>query len=485
APGLDAARGNLKDARRAARARRRGASPGPATDGAPPAEPFPTGEILDLLRRTPRRLSAGIVVRDDAVHLPACLASLSTCAAEILVVDARAAAAAGAAPLAAGGATLLRPRRLDDQAEARNALLRRARGDWVLLLDAAERLTAEGAAALPAALGDHRVLYHALEIRRGAPFGARLEVRLIRNAPGIRFHGRAEARATASLAALERRIGLGGGEPPIVVLGAGDSCAAAPADAARREALLRRDLAEDPTDGDALRARAWFDLRDGRPERALEPLRQARRTLLGAGRRPVPLDLEEATTLEALCLLRLERAREAADLIVWYHGRCRETSNTLYIAGAAAKAQGDAPRAADLLRRALDLRGRPGYLEALPEVAGAALPALYGSTLLERGDRAGARAAFSEALGRDARDLPAALGLIALQLSEGQGLQAAEGLDRLAAERGDDPRTWIAAGVLLDGFPALGEVSAAWMQEGRRRFPGHAEIARRAGRGAA
>jgi len=99
---------------------------------------------------TPPRLSATLIVRDEADRLPACLASLAGLADEIVVVDTGStdntmdiAAAAGARihhhPLAGFGPT-------------KQFALSQATGTWVLSIDADERVTPRLAVAIRRAI---------------------------------------------------------------------------------------------------------------------------------------------------------------------------------------------------------------------------------------------------------------------------------------------------------------------------------------------
>lgn len=139
------------------------------------------------------RISACLIVRDEAALLPRCLRSLRGAYDELCVVDtgsrddtpelARRAGARFASFTACNGAD----GKIEDFAAARNAALALATGDWILQIDADEVL-ARGAAA--------RVRRHArgdaggvmVTVRDGAEHW--LSLRLVRRAPGLRYVGR-------------------------------------------------------------------------------------------------------------------------------------------------------------------------------------------------------------------------------------------------------------------------------------------------------
>jgi tetratricopeptide (TPR) repeat protein len=94
----------------------------------------------------PERLTVAILAHEASVELQPTLLSVQTLAEEVLVsvpADHEFARMARAA-----GATVVPTSRLDDFSHARNDLLARATGDWVLWLDAGERLSPEMAERL-------------------------------------------------------------------------------------------------------------------------------------------------------------------------------------------------------------------------------------------------------------------------------------------------------------------------------------------------
>jgi hypothetical protein len=164
---------------------------------------------------TVKTLSIAMIVRDEARTLPRCLASLEGLGAELVVVDTG--SADDTPGLAArAGAIVAHVPWTGDFAEARNAALERATGDWVLVLDADESLPPETHAALPATLADAtRDGFAALSlvVRNHAPPGelaawqdARL-VRLFRRDPRHRYRGAIHEQIAAAIVEAGGRIG--------------------------------------------------------------------------------------------------------------------------------------------------------------------------------------------------------------------------------------------------------------------------------------
>jgi glycosyltransferase involved in cell wall biosynthesis len=92
------------------------------------------------------RVTALIIARDEADHLPDCLATLGWAQEVVVVVDAASRDATEA--IARRQTDLVIRRRFDDFAGQRNAGLDRATGDWVFAIDADERVTPELAAEI-------------------------------------------------------------------------------------------------------------------------------------------------------------------------------------------------------------------------------------------------------------------------------------------------------------------------------------------------
>jgi glycosyltransferase involved in cell wall biosynthesis len=76
-----------------------------------------------------------------------------------------------------------------DFSEARNAALDRARGDWILYIDADERLVEPDRGTIEALLTESSAVAFRLELRPGLESSAYLEYRIWRNDPQIRFEG--------------------------------------------------------------------------------------------------------------------------------------------------------------------------------------------------------------------------------------------------------------------------------------------------------
>lgn len=156
---------------------------------------------------TPRdpRVSACLIVRDEAGHIDACLESLAGFADEIVVVD-----------TGSGDDTVERARRHGarihhfpwngDFSAARNEAVARARGAWVLTIDADERLAIPAGFDRAALLASPHLAYR-LWIRPHRKVTPLAVLRLWRRNAGIAYRGRFHESVTADVARLAAETG--------------------------------------------------------------------------------------------------------------------------------------------------------------------------------------------------------------------------------------------------------------------------------------
>lgn len=134
------------------------------------------------------RLSASLIVRDESAFIEDCLASLVGIVDEIVLVDTGSRddtlAKAGRYPIA-----LHHFPWVGDFSAARNFAIERSTGDWILYIDADERLGVPDRAALSAMLDERDKAAFTLRLHPRVGWTAYAEMRLFRNDPRIRFRG--------------------------------------------------------------------------------------------------------------------------------------------------------------------------------------------------------------------------------------------------------------------------------------------------------
>lgn len=133
------------------------------------------------------RLTAAMIVRDEAEYLGGCLESLRDLVDEVVIVDTG--STDGSQGLARRhGARVEEIRWRGDFAAARNAALEIATGDWILYIDADER--AHGARKnLDPLFAGPEIAALTVRFRPVSGFTRYREIRLFRNRPELRFRG--------------------------------------------------------------------------------------------------------------------------------------------------------------------------------------------------------------------------------------------------------------------------------------------------------
>ena len=360
----------------AARARRAGyalAVAGDVVVAAPNEPPAPEAEFAAFRAAWPgeaaayRRAPAGgwarrptvslcMIVRDEEQYLPDCLASVRDLVDEIVVVDTG--SADRTKEIAAGfGARVVDFAWVDDFAAARNESLRHAAGDWVLWMDADDRLAeadrvafrglAAGLAFAPSAYVFKCVCLP------DDPAGAATvvdHVRLFRNDPRLRWRYRVHEQILPAV----RAVGMPVAWAPVAVTHVGYAAPGARGGKRERDLrLLRLEEREQPDDPFTLFNLGAVLLEAGRPAEALEPLSRSL-----AGSAPRDSIVRKLYAQVARCHQLLGRDDEALRGV----GRGREVypddAELLTLGAELHRARGEWAEAAGCWRRLVD--GRDG-----------------------------------------------------------------------------------------------------------------------------
>jgi len=226
------------------------------------------------------RIALCVIARDEAQFIGGCLASASSAVDQIIVVD------TGSTDETASiarqhGAKVVNHRWNDHFAEARNAALSHVQADWILLLDADERLASGAGPLVRAAAASNEFdcglmpLHNASSItaseadiligksRIGEPS---LLPRLLRFTTDLRWEGAIHETVTSWLRNKGRRVGEV--SAPIVHFGAIPSVRERLGKDARNLRLLELRCTEDPTDHIGLTYLAREHIRVGQVDRA-------------------------------------------------------------------------------------------------------------------------------------------------------------------------------------------------------------------------
>jgi len=419
--------------------------------------------------------------------LPGCLASVAGLADEVVLVDTGSSDATRALAVRAGARVYDRPWD-DDFSAPRNLALARATGDWVLQLDADERLAPGSAEGVRRALarsdldlglvwihdaageGDDPAEVVSGRRRHGRPLPA---PRLVRRRPGVAYRGIVHETVEDSVLALGGRQEV---LPDVHLahLGGAPARRASLAKGARNLALLERRRALEPG---ALAPVAWLAVEYWQAGRTEEAARAAAEgwSRVGAGTSPGAAHL--LGVVRALSLLRAgeaDGAREAAERLAALAGR---SADALHLRGLAAEAQ--ARREADAGRRRARLEEaaaahrealapRPPDPYALLDGADAREPWLRLATvLLQLGRPAEAAEAFRAARLAGADERAARLGEVEAILDGGDAAAALAALEP-ALDR--HPDGWVLAAAAARALGARGE-ARLFLDRAAERIP--------------
>jgi tetratricopeptide (TPR) repeat protein len=191
-------------------------------------------------------LTAALIVRDEAINLGPCLESVRGLVDDIVVVDTGSVDESPA--IAAGyGARVVHHAWRDDFAEARNVSLDEARGQWILYVDADERIVEGDRGYLEALLTNATEVAFRLLLKPTLDSTPYREYRLWRHDPRIRFEGVIHERVVAAIHRVAEAEGRGVGLADIMIQHVGYE-GDQTAKHRRNLPLLRRRLASDPSD---------------------------------------------------------------------------------------------------------------------------------------------------------------------------------------------------------------------------------------------
>ncbi|MEE2776579.1 MAG: glycosyltransferase [Acidobacteriota bacterium] len=151
------------------------------------------------------RVTAALIVRDEAEHLRACLQAAGPLVDEIVVVDTGSDDDSPAVAEAAGAHVIYDAWR-DDFARPRNLGLEAATGDWILYLDADERVAAEPGWRQRLEAPD--VLGARVAFRAASHLTPYTELRLFRSRPDLRFRGAIHETVVPDVEAVAAREGV-------------------------------------------------------------------------------------------------------------------------------------------------------------------------------------------------------------------------------------------------------------------------------------
>ncbi|MCA9490688.1 MAG: sulfotransferase [Myxococcales bacterium] len=447
-------------------------------------------------------LTLCMIVRDEARFLAGCLASVRGVVDQIVVVDTGSTDDTVAIAEAAG-ALVVHHAWSDDFAAARNAALPHATGDWILVLDADERLASGGAEALKEAMAAPGFVLGLLPLHDAADLDAdeasvlsgerRLGQpthlpRLLKRTKDLCWEGIVHETVAAWL--VRHGSGTRFVEAAILHFGAVPEIRAERAKGARNLALLERLCDENP---DApvpfaylASERARMEDLDGAEEAADRGWRALARSFGTHGPRPSVVSL--ATIRSQIQLVR-GRPRDALTTVHEARSWSSEHPNFGYLAGQAHVALGEHEQAVHELRRALEGADRRWTEPVIEGAIGHGTHTLLASVFMHLGEIEEALKSWDAVLAERPDDLIAQLARIEVLVDAGRPAEALRQVEPLLA--GDSADAWSLA---AEATNALGDHGSAltlaaratagrWIEPHRRRRMAelHAELSFRQG----
>ncbi|MCP4804563.1 MAG: glycosyltransferase [Proteobacteria bacterium] len=410
-------------------------------------------------------LSLCLIARDEADLLGACLDSVRDHVDEMVVVD-TGSTDTTAEVARAHGARVVQHTWADDFAAARNAALDACQGDWILVLDADERLIDGDVLARAISADDldlglialhnaDRLDACAAEVlsgsaRRGEPV---LLPRLFRRDPTLRWEGIVHETPRAWLERGPRTRTLG---CALIHLGNVPAIRDARQKGERNRSLLERRCADDPTDAVAwgYLARERMDAGDAQgTTQAIETGWSALTAAIRAGARPAYVSLATLRTHDALTRGDAARAEET---LAWCDERGCTHPNLALLGGLLAEQKGALEEAGRRYGAAAGWTGTSAA-ELIPGATTHVAWTRLGTIRLLQGHHEAAASCFIRALEFDGEDAEAHLGLAEADLGNGLAASALGRVERLLAEPIAD--AWILAARACSQLGRLEEVS--------------------------
>ncbi len=410
-------------------------------------------------------LSLCVIAKDEEALLPGCLDSVASLADQLLVLDTG--SSDGTARVArAHGARVHRFTWRDDFAAARNAVLAHARGRWVLVLDADERLAPAALPVIRAALREGGFDLGLLPLHDAASLEATAEQvlsgaqlrrepvllpRLFRRTRDLAWEGVVHESPRRWMCAPGRRSRVL--QAPIIHYGEVASLRQSRDKSARNLELLRRRCAAATED---LHARTYLAeelFKLGRLDEAWEESQLAWAMAQGAAQGR-PSGLARVAGLRMLLLVQRERCAEALETYACCKHDARHPNLAFFAAismEAVALRSDDPQRQGELLRQARALlrfcREQQGGLFLVPPIGGVTswwAASRLGQVLLQLGEPQQALLAFEDALRCRPGLLEAGLGRAEALLDCGRIREALLVLEPLLQEGGADASLLVA-----------------------------------------
>ena len=418
-----------------------------------------------------RKLSVCLIVKNEEKFIGQCLKSVRELASQIVVVD------TGSTDRTVEiakefGAEVHTFAWCDDFSAARNAALEHATGDWVLMLDADEELSAEGREKLKSAMNNPAVMAWRLPIVDGGreADGCSYVPRLYRNAPGLFYIGRVHEQVFSSIEVRRAEWGLENriGDATLIHHGYTVELTRDRKKVERNLQLLERAIQELPDEPHLLMNLGLELARSGREAEALARYQEAFKILSSKPAAEIVPELRE-TLLMQLCA-RLTAAkrfdevvRTLASPLAGMNGGL--TASLHFSLGLSHLELRQFSEAADQMRQCLAKRGQHSLAPINREIKTAAPYHCLAVCLAKSGDVAGADQAFQAGLKETNPGAVLRFDYARFLAGQNRPVDALHHLNEVVAENKSHLGAWQLGGQIALSRPEFLEFARDWTGE--------------------
>ena len=423
------------------------------------------------------KLSVCLIVKNEEKFLGQCLTSVRDFASQIVIVD------TGSTDRTVEiakefGAEIHAFAWCDDFSAARNAALEHATGDWVLMLDADEELSAEGREKLKQAMDDPAVIAWRLpivDVGREAD-GCSYVPRFYRNAPGLFYVGRVHEQVFSSIEVRRAEWGLDNriGDATLIHHGYTAELTRDRNKVERNLKLLERAVDELPDEPHLLMNLGLELARSDRETEALARYQEAFSSLSSKPAAEIVPELRE-TLLMQLCA-RLTAAkrfdevvRVLASSLAGMNGGL--TASLHFSLGLAHLELRQLSEAADQMRQCLAKRGQRSLAPINREINTAAPHHCLALCLTKSGDAAAAEKAFQDGLKETGHGDALRLDYARFLAGQNRSVHALQRLNEVVAGNALHVEAWQLGGEIALSRPEFLEFARDWTSEAIRQLP--------------
>ncbi|HVM59858.1 MAG TPA: glycosyltransferase [Verrucomicrobiae bacterium] len=428
------------------------------------------------------RLTVCLIAKNEEKFLDRCLASVRGFADQIVVVD------TGSTDRTVEiakehGAEVHSFAWCDDFSAARNAALEYARGDWVLMLDADEELSAEGREVLRQEMQAENVLacrLRIIDVGREDE-GCSYVPRLFRNAPGLFYVGRIHEQVFSSVEVRRKQWGLENrlSAATLIHHGYTHEVVVGRDKRARNLRLLEQAIQEMPDEPNLLMNYGMELARVGRVEDALTQYQEAFRCLQAKPAEQVVPELRESL-LTQICTQWIA-AKRFDELIHLMHEPLAQrgglSASVHFSLGLAYTQLGRHEEAIGQFRQCLAKRDQPCLVPTNRDIRRAGPHHCIALCHMHMQQFDAAEKAFHEAQAADPSSVPVRFDYAVFLSRRGQPLEALKILHGMLAEQGNLPPVWLLGGQIALAEPQFADFACNWTGEAIKHFPQDTKVA--------